>query len=202
MYTGERTSLTLDRMSSKYHLNPCKPTWFSKKHKLTAIKRKPGISIKSLKQKLLFIKTIETINSLRNHKDLIPILMTIKRTGNNARSVMTPNKAKLLELLSSFSKLFSGDLGRYVHKKFSIALKDPNSPPIFCYPYPIPMIHQQVFKKELEHLIEAKVLQRIERSEWAIPTFLIPKKDGRVRWISDFRHLDKLLTRPRYFLPK
>ena len=63
------------------------------------------------------------------------------------------------------------------------------------------MIHQTVFKKELEHLIEAKVLQRIERSKWAFPTFLIPKIDGRVRWISDFRRSNKLLTRPRYFLP-
>ena len=32
-------------------------------------------------------------------------------------------------------------------------------------------------------------------------SFLIPKKDGRVRWISEFRKLNKLLKRPRYFLP-
>ena len=79
-------------------------------------------------------------------------------------------------MLSAFPKLFSRDLGRYVHKKFSITLKDPNATLIFCNPYPIPMIHQPVFKKELQHLIEAKELLRIERSEWAFPTFLIPKK--------------------------
>ena len=120
---------------------------------------------------------------------------------NKCHHLNTVNKAKLLELLSSFPKLFSGDLGRYVHKKCSISLKDPYTLPIFCNPYPIPIIHQPVFKKELQHLIEAKVLKRIERSEWAFPTFLIPKKDGRVRWISDFRRLNKLITRSRYFLP-
>ena len=116
-------------------------------------------------------------------------------------SLIANNKSKLLELLSSFSKLFSGNLGRYVNKFFLITLKDPKATPIFCNPYQIPLIHQAVFRKELEHLIEAQVLQRVERSEWAFPTFLIPKKDGRVCWISDFRRLNKLLTCPRYFLP-
>ena len=47
-------------------------------------------------------------------------------------------------------------------------------------------MHREVFKAELHHLIDENVLQRIYRSEWSFSTFLIPKKDGRVRWISDF----------------
>ena len=45
------------------------------------------------------------------------------------------------------------------------------------------------------------VLEHIPRSEWALPTLIIPKKDGRIRWVSDFWKLNKLLKRPRYFLP-
>ena len=61
-----------------------------------------------------------------------------------------------------------------------IQLKDPQTLPIFCNPYPIPFIHQKVFQQDLQHLIDEKVLQRIPRSEWAFPTFLIPKKDRQV----------------------
>ena len=57
------------------------------------------------------------------------------------------------------------------------------------------------FQAKLQHLINIDVLQHVPRSEWAFPTFTILSKDGRVRWVSDFRRLNKLLKRPRYFLP-
>ena len=66
-------------------------------------------------------------------------------------------QSDLLHLLTKFSKLFSGKLGRYVHKKISIHLKNPNTSPLFCTPYPVPMVHQKVFQQELDHLIQEKV---------------------------------------------
>ncbi len=41
----------------------------------------------------------------------------------------------------------------------------------------------------------------MNRSEWAAPTFIIPKKDGTVRFISDFRELNLRLKRKPFPLP-
>ena len=48
---------------------------------------------------------------------------------------------------------------------------------------------------ELECLTKAGVLKKVNQSEWAAPTFLIPKKDATVRFSSDFRELNKRIKR-------
>jgi hypothetical protein len=41
-------------------------------------------------------------------------------------------------------------------------------------------------------------LKRCSDSEWAAPSFIIPKKNGTVRFISDFRRLNEELKRKPY----
>jgi hypothetical protein len=47
----------------------------------------------------------------------------------------------------------------------------------YC-PYPVPERNKQVFKLELERLVEMGVLSRTGPAEYLSPTFVIPKKDG------------------------
>ena len=35
-------------------------------------------------------------------------------------------------------------------------------------------------------------------SEWALPTFVVPKKDKRIRIVSDFREVNMLIKRKPY----
>jgi hypothetical protein len=109
-------------------------------------------------------------------------------------------KQDLHGLLSKYTKLFSGKLGVYPHRKFHIDV-DPNATPHHARAYAVPRIHHDTFKKELEHLVSLGVLSPQGASECACGTFIIPKKDGRVCWISDLRQLNKVIKRRTYPLP-
>ena len=52
-------------------------------------------------------------------------------------------------------------------------------------------IHEPILKKEVNRLIKIGVLKQVNNSQWAAPTFIMPKKNGTVRFISDFIGLNK-----------
>jgi hypothetical protein len=56
--------------------------------------------------------------------------------------------------------------------------------------------------KEINRLVLIGVLKKQSSSEWASPTFIIPKKDMTVWTISDFRELNKRIARRPFPIPK
>ncbi len=109
-------------------------------------------------------------------------------------------KTDLFQVLQENDKMFDGTLGVYLRKKVHIDI-DPNAKPVHSRPYPVPQIHLKTFKKELDHLVRIGVLASQQESEWASPSFIIPKKDGRVRWIINLCQLNKVSRRKQYLLP-
>ena len=103
--------------------------------------------------------------------------------------------------------LFDGGLGHYKDELIHLEI-DPKAPTLTVRAYPVPHSKLKVFKRELDRLVEIDVLEETEQSEWIAGTFIVSKKDSRVRWISNFWALNKALRQQnvsdtqdsRYFL--
>ncbi len=108
---------------------------------------------------------------------------------NKINHLNTEQKEDLRKVSMGHTKLFDRTLGFYPHRKSHIDL------------YPVPVIHLSAFKKELLHLVKIGILSPQGASEWASPTFMTPKQDGRDCWVSDLRELNKLVKRKQYPLP-
>ena len=110
-------------------------------------------------------------------------------------------KQKLLKLLTNFEPLFNGTLGDWNTKPVSFELKE-GSKPYHGRAFPVPKVHKATILKEVDRLCKLGVLEWQPSSEWASPSFIIPKKDGTVRTISDFREVNKRLVRKPFPIPK
>ncbi|MGA1256817.1 MAG: pol polyprotein, partial [Candidatus Nanopelagicaceae bacterium] len=109
-------------------------------------------------------------------------------------------KQKLHRLLSQYASLFDGTLGKYTGSPVVLRLKK-DAEPYHARAFPIPRVHMETLKMEVDRLCKIGVLKRVNRSQWAAPTFIIPKKDKTVRFISDFRELNKRIHRVPYPIP-
>jgi len=108
---------------------------------------------------------------------------------------------QLNTLLTKFPRLFNGDIGKSTHQA-KLQLIDPHTTPIHSKPFSIPNTHRQHFKQIITDLIKNNVLRRIISSNWAFPSFLVPKKNGTFSLVSDFRRLNKLIADASYPLPQ
>ena len=137
---------------------------------------------------------LTTILDAKYEKANIDLIISAQRHLDDAQ------QNDLRTLLKRHEPLFNGTLGLYPHKKMHIELELGAQPKHYCA-YPIPHVHLATFKRELEHLIAIGVLEHQGTSEWAMPSFIIPKKDGHICWISDLHALNKVIKRRQYPLP-
>ena len=88
--------------------------------------------------------------------------------------------------------MFDGNLVTCHGKPYDIKLK-PDAEPYHGKPFPVPHIHELMFKQELYQTDALNFIKKVNRSQWGAPTFLIPKKDNTLRFIFDPRELNKLI---------
>jgi hypothetical protein len=102
--------------------------------------------------------------------------------------------------LLKFPKLFSGGLGKFNGEKIHLDL-DLTVPSVASRAYAVPERHKCIFKQELDHLIQEGVLEPGTQSAWIAGTFIIPKQDRRVHWVSDFHGLNEAIKQKVYPIP-
>ena len=120
---------------------------------------------------------------------------------SSCQNLNAQQKQELKGLLEEFKELFDGTLGSWKDQQINIETKE-GAKPYHAKAFPIPKSREETFKKEIARLCQLGVLRKVNHSEWAAPAFIIPKKDGSVRFISDFRELNLRIKRKPYPIPK
>ena len=75
-------------------------------------------------------------------------------------------RQQLKRLLDKCAELFDGTLGTWNLEPVELELK-PDATPHHARPCPIPRVHQETLKMEVERLCKIGVLKKVNRSEWA-----------------------------------
>jgi hypothetical protein len=119
---------------------------------------------------------------------------------NNCVHLSASHRNSLLVLLLKFKELFDGTLGDW--KLLPVSFELEGAKLYHGRPNPITKIHKATLMKEIVCLISIGVLKWQPLSKWALPSFIIPKKDHTVRIISDFRELNKRIVQKPYPIPK
>ncbi len=143
----------------------------------------------------------ESVSRLKNILDAKYEAADLDDIADKAMHLTAEQREMLRIILKRHGELFDGTLGKWKGEDLDIELL-PDAKPYHCRAFPIPKVHQETLKLEVDRLVKLGVLKKVNRSEWAAPTFIIPKKDGTVRFISDFRELNKRIKRKPYPIPK
>jgi hypothetical protein len=128
------------------------------------------------------------------------ILADLHEVAASASHLAVEEQSHLHEALTEYSDLFHRTLGKWNMGAYDIELR-PEATPYHDQVFPIPKAYTDTLKVEVEQLVEAGVLKQVNRSEWAAPTFIL-KKDRSVRFISNFRELNKRIRRKPFPIPK
>jgi hypothetical protein len=132
----------------------------------------------------IHIEDVKTVQDSTSHMkrilDATYVKADLSKTVTECTHLSTEEQTKLLQLLERHKPLFDGTLGYWNHEEYDIELQA-DAKPYHARAYPIPKVREQTLRTEIERLCSIGVLRKVNRSEWAAPTFIIPKKDGTVR---------------------
>jgi hypothetical protein len=108
---------------------------------------------------------------------------------------LTEEEAKQLDdLIDEFKDLFATEeipIGRTNPCRLRLHT---TGPPAQSRPYPVPIAHRQILKKEIDKMLRSRVIQP-SNSDWTSPIVLAKKPDGTLRFHVDLKKLNKQLEK-------
>ena len=103
-------------------------------------------------------------------------------------------KDSLRSLLNTYKDLFDSSLGYFDVPLIKLEIK-PGTKSVHGRPFPVLHIHMQTLYKEIQHMVDLGILEKASCSDWTSPNLIIPKPNGTVRMVSDFRKSNANLVR-------
>jgi len=158
--------------------------------------------------KQIMTQTAEQITTQEATERIVRILnrkykkADLDQVAAGAEELDEHQQKKLLSLLKDFEDLFDGStLGKWNTDPIDIETKPDHKPSSARY-YPVPKVSKAAFKKELERLVEIGVLAPMQQSEYGTAVFIIPKKEGTVRFLTDYRQINQGIVCKPYPIPR
>ena len=138
--------------------------------------------------------------------DITSTPINVRKVVKEAKHLDIYQRNKLKKLLTKYKSIFDGTLGTMSGGQYHINLKDDTPRSLQKRCFPIAKCHEKKFKKELDRLEKLNVICKLYGDEtqdkFAFPAFTIPKRNtDEVRFVSDFRELNKWVVRSPYLVP-
>ena len=138
------------------------------------------------------------------------IIVDVKYENSDLNKIMTKIfqhlnvkwHKRLLILLNKFEDMFGSTFGTWNTTPVYLELND-DVKPVWSLPYPVPRLHEAMFRNEFERLVRLVVLEESNEFKWEAPSFSQPKaKTNHVIFLSDFQNLNRQLKWNPYPIPK
>lgn len=116
-------------------------------------------------------------------------------------SVLPHQRQEIQALLMDYQDIFQNDFSKdaWETTPASISLQ-PNAKPFRSNPYRLPEAHHDAMKLFIQKFLDAGII-RPSNSPWAAPAFLVPKPNGGLRFVIDYRVLNNYTIRCHWPLP-
>lgn len=165
-----------------------------------------GVTVGGVKRELILyiVKSNQSFKPLMG-RNWINVLWPTWRnffsiTSNNQVNTMSNNI--LVEISSKFPNIVQENNDSIKNFSADIVLEE-NSTPIFHKSYSLPYKSREVVEKELDRLVESKILEPVKYSKWASPIVAVPKSNGSMRICIDCKvTVNKFVCTEHYPLPR